>query len=177
MGYGSPANLVNVFLLSSTSIGHEFAFTRHSYLVEQFKRRDIYLETQIFSALGRDDLLAWVVLAYPAAAACIMPLCRRLSVLVDLKLQFYIQSIVFVVGVVISGTAKDMNAVILGRAVGGAGGAGLYHGILYHGPDDALSTRATIDICFTFGLFLGPAIAGAFADSHTATWRWCSFCG
>ncbi|ELQ33310.1 hypothetical protein OOU_Y34scaffold00972g2 [Pyricularia oryzae Y34] len=85
-------------------------------------------QAQIFSALGRDDLLAWIVLAHPAAAACIMPLFRRLSVPADLKLQFYIHSIVFVVGVVISGTAKDMNARILGRAVSGAGGAGLYHG-------------------------------------------------
>uniref|UniRef100_L7IQ28 Uncharacterized protein n=1 Tax=Pyricularia oryzae (strain P131) TaxID=1143193 RepID=L7IQ28_PYRO1 len=87
-------------------------------------------QTRIFSVLGRDDLLAWVVLAYPAVAMCIMPLCRRLSLLADLKLQFYIHSIVFVVGVVVSGTAKDMNAVILGRAISGAGGAGLYHGYL-----------------------------------------------
>lgn len=85
-------------------------------------------QTRIFSVLGRDNLLAWVVLAYPAVAMCIMPLCRRLSLLADLKLQFYIHSIVFVVGVVVSGTAKDMNAVILGRAISGAGGAGLYHG-------------------------------------------------
>ncbi|KAL5866423.1 hypothetical protein ACKVWM_011497 [Pyricularia oryzae] len=137
-------------------------------------------QTQILGVFGRDDLLVWVVLAYSAVAVCIMPLCRRLSVLADLKLQFYIYSIVFFVGVVVSGTAKDMNAVILGRAISGAGGAGLYHGlilysILYDGPDGAPSTKATIDICFAFGLFLGPAIAGAFADSHTATWRWAFF--
>ncbi|KAH9427481.1 hypothetical protein MCOR02_012112 [Pyricularia oryzae] len=137
-------------------------------------------QTRIFSVLGRDDLLAWVVLAYPTVAMCIMPLCRRLSLLADLKLQFYIHSIVFVVGVVVSGTAKDMNAVILGRAISGAGGAGVYHGLLLYGivyarPDNTLSTRAVIDICFVLGLFLGPVIAGAFADSYTATWRWAFF--
>ncbi|KAL5866369.1 hypothetical protein ACKVWM_011496 [Pyricularia oryzae] len=44
MGCDTPdANLANVFLLSSKRIGHEFELTRHPYLVEQFKRRDIYL--------------------------------------------------------------------------------------------------------------------------------------
>lgn len=50
----------------------------------------------------------------------------------------------------------------------------LLYGIVYARPDNTLSTRAVIDICFVLGLFLGPVIAGAFADSYTATWRWVS---
>lgn len=52
----------------------------------------------------------------------------------------------------------------------------LLYGIIYASPDNTLSTKTVIDICFVLGLFLGPVIAGAFADSYTATWRWVSLC-
>ena len=69
-----------------------------------------------------------------------------------------------------------MNALIVGRIIAGAGGAGQYLGVLN------LITRFTTmrersnyigmtGLTWGLGTILGPVIGGAFADG-SATWRW-----
>lgn len=84
--------------------------------------------------------------------------------------------VVFAVGCAIAGAAPTMDSLIVGRAICGAGGSGMYFGSM------GLLTQMTSDkerplylnlvgITFGAGTVLGPVIGGAFAGSD-ATWRW-----
>ena len=69
-----------------------------------------------------------------------------------------------------------MNALIVGRAIAGVGGCGMYVGCLTY-----LSLTTTVQerpvymgatgMVWGVGTVLGPVVGGAFADS-SATWRW-----
>jgi len=69
-----------------------------------------------------------------------------------------------------------MSALIVGRAICGVGGVGMYIGVMtllslttsiHERPNYIASTG----IVWALGTVLGPVVGGAFADS-TATWRW-----
>ncbi|KAJ6184590.1 Major facilitator superfamily domain general substrate transporter [Penicillium mononematosum] len=84
--------------------------------------------------------------------------------------------ILFMAGSALCGGAPNMNAMIIGRAMAGAGGSGMYFGVLTQ-----LSVNTTVSerpfyigltaVSWGIGTVTGPAIGGAFAES-AATWRW-----
>lgn len=69
-----------------------------------------------------------------------------------------------------------MNALIVGRVIGGVGGAGMYSGCLTY---IAITTTnlerpmymAGVAVVWGLGTVLGPVVGGAFTSS-SATWRW-----
>ncbi|KAL5902969.1 hypothetical protein ACKVWE_011403 [Pyricularia oryzae] len=95
-----------------------------------------------------------------------MPLCRRLSAFGNLKVQFYIYTLVFAAGAAIAGAAPDINCVIIGRAITGIGGAGLYQGIMLYNFKFSSAYEAP----------RGQAVIGTgsliFSGSH---WPWDSY--
>jgi MFS family permease len=71
-----------------------------------------------------------------------------------------------------------MNALIVGRAICGFGGAGMYTGVMVLLSVTTLDHEKPIYFGLTgltwgVGTILGPVIGGAFTDSR-ATWRWVS---
>ncbi|KAJ5456704.1 Major facilitator superfamily domaingeneral substrate transporter [Penicillium desertorum] len=84
--------------------------------------------------------------------------------------------VLFMAGSALCGGAPNMNAMIIGRAMAGAGGSGMYFGVLTQ-----LSVNTTVSerpfyigltaVSWGIGTVTGPAIGGAFAES-AATWRW-----
>jgi len=82
----------------------------------------------------------------------------------------------FEVGSAICGGAPNMNALIVGRAIQGVCGAGVYSGGLTY---IALTTThkerpiyfSGVIAVWGTGCILGPVIGGAFAESG-AGWRW-----
>ena len=69
-----------------------------------------------------------------------------------------------------------MNALIVGRAVAGLAGAGMYIGVImllsiFTTPSERPAYFGMLGATFGLGTMLGPIIGGAFADS-SATWRW-----
>lgn len=83
---------------------------------------------------------------------------------------------VFSIESTVCGAAPNMNALIIGRVIAGAGGAGMYLGLLNL---IAINTTARerpaymggTGVVWGTGTILSPVIGGAFADSST-TWRW-----
>lgn len=80
------------------------------------------------------------------------------------------------IGSTICGAAPNIDALIVGRAICGLGGSGMYVGVL------TLLSMTTTEaeralymgfpgITWGVGTVLGPIVGGAFAQS-SATWRW-----
>jgi MFS family permease len=84
--------------------------------------------------------------------------------------------VLFEVGSAICGAAPSINIMILGRAIAGLGGSGLYVGCM-----TLIAMTTTMDerpvyvsgTGFTWGLgiVLGPVVGGAFNESAVG-WRW-----
>ncbi|KAI6454365.1 hypothetical protein MCOR17_009017 [Pyricularia oryzae] len=91
------------------------------------------IQASVYHAFGHVELLTWVAIGYIAFNVCIMPLCRRLFAFGNLKMQFYIYTLIFAVGAAIAGAAPNINCVIIGKAITGIGGAGLYQGLIFSG--------------------------------------------
>src|SRR5471032_1611755 len=75
-----------------------------------------------FSNLGE---LAWVVTAYLLTATAVTPLYGKLSDIHGRRAMMLIAIVVFVAGSLVCAMAPSMIALVLGRALQGAGGGGL----------------------------------------------------
>lgn len=95
-----------------------------------------------------------------------------------MKWTFVVSVFLFEVGSALCGAAPSMNAFIIGRAIAGFGGTGLFlGGITIFSITTEEKERpfymALNGLPWAFGMILGPLIGGAFAQS-SATWRWVS---
>lgn len=93
-----------------------------------------------------------------------------------MKWTFIVSVVLFEIGSAICGAAPNMNAFILGRAIAGLGGTGLFlGGITIFSITTEEHERpfymALNGLPWAFGMILGPLIGGGFAQS-SATWRW-----
>jgi MFS family permease len=84
--------------------------------------------------------------------------------------------LIFEVGSAVIGSAQSIQAVIVGRAIAGFGGSGIYVGTI--NIISSITTTAEraqylnfVGMSWSLGTVLGPIVGGAFADSE-ATWRW-----
>ncbi|KAL8873999.1 MAG: hypothetical protein Q9198_006945, partial [Flavoplaca austrocitrina] len=105
--------------------------------------------------------------------AMVMPFGKLYS-LYDGKWLYIISAIVFMAASAVCGAAPNMVAEIVGRVFAGAGGNGMYFGLL-----TLLSTHTTnrerpaylslTGLCWGLGTVLGPVVGGLF---ELVTWRW-----
>ncbi|KAF8304794.1 MFS general substrate transporter [Clavulina sp. PMI_390] len=85
---------------------------------------------------------------------------------------------IFEIGSFICGIAPNMITLIIGRAVAGLGGTGIYYGGLMVLTElTTFAERAKyfgwMGICFALASVLGPLVGGAFSDH--VSWRWCFY--
>ncbi|KAK3293712.1 major facilitator superfamily-domain-containing protein [Chaetomium fimeti] len=122
------------------------------------------------------DKLAWLGVAFLAASWGANFFWGDLYARFSAKWTFCASFVVFSVGCAVAGAAPTMDALIVGRAICGMGGSGMYIGSM------AILTKMTsererplylnlVGITFGGGTVLGPIIGGGFAGSG-ATWRW-----
>ncbi|RFU73858.1 major facilitator superfamily domain, general substrate transporter [Trichoderma arundinaceum] len=133
------------------------------------------IQPQIVQAFGNIDKLPWIGVAFSLGTIAILPQ-GKANGMFDVKWLFIASVIAFEVGSVLCGAAQNMSTVIVGRAISGIGGAGIYcGGLTYISVTTCERERplylSGIAVVWGLGSVLGPLIGGAFAQS-SATWRW-----
>ncbi|KAL7937736.1 major facilitator superfamily domain-containing protein [Trichoderma chlorosporum] len=130
----------------------------------------------ILEQFGEPEKLAWIGVGFPLDSIAVILSLGKANGIFSMKWLYFASVAVFEMGSAICGSSPNMNALIVGRVIAGAGGAGLYLGGL-----NILSSLTTererpmymsgTGVSWGLGTILGPVIGGAFASS-SATWRW-----
>ncbi|KAJ5614140.1 hypothetical protein N7528_007794 [Penicillium herquei] len=122
------------------------------------------------------EQLSWLGSGFPLGSIALLLSIGKAYGLWDIKWLWVSSIVIFQVGSAICGAAPNMNTLIIGRVIAGAGGAGMYLGGL--NLTAVLTTleerpiyMAINGMVWGVGTILGPVIGGAFVQS-SATWRW-----
>lgn len=134
------------------------------------------VQSSIVETFGHIDQLAWIGAGFPLGSVAVVLPIGVLFTRFNMKLLYISSLVLFEVGSAVCGAAPNMNAIIVGRVIAGAGGAGLFLGCLnYFSAMTVPAERglyiASIGLYWGGGTVLGPIIGGAFSVS-SATWRW-----
>ncbi|KAI9891417.1 MAG: hypothetical protein M1814_002736 [Vezdaea aestivalis] len=122
------------------------------------------------------DKLPWLSVAFLLGAASTNLIWGKIYGQFNAKWLYLGTTLLFEVGSAICGAAPSMTALIIGRALAGVGGAGMYVGVM-----TLLSVNTTeqerpsyiglTGLTWGAGTVLGPIIGGAFTQSKVG-WRW-----
>ena len=134
------------------------------------------VQPAIVASLGQIQKLTWVGVGFPLGSVAVILPVGAFYGLFQTKIAYISSIILFEAGSALCGGAPTMDALIVGRVIAGAGGSGMYLGVLtYVSVFTTIRERslytALIGLVWGFGTILGPVIGGAFATSG-ATWRW-----
>lgn len=134
------------------------------------------IQSSIIAEWGAIDKLPWLSngLIMPATAF-VMPW-GRLYGQFNAKILYLTCVLLFEVGSALCGAAPNVDALIVGRAIAGVGGAGIYMGVMTLIAATTTMRERPFYVGLTgltwgIGIVLGPVIGGAFSIS-TVGWRW-----
>lgn len=112
---------------------------------------------------------------YLLTVSCCQLLWGKFFTIFPIRTTFLVAIIVFEVGTLICGVAPTSTALIVGRAIAGFGGGGVFSGvyiIVAHSvPVSRRPLYAALDsVTFGFGSVAGPLLGGVLTEK--VTWRW-----
>lgn len=97
----------------------------------------------VIEAFGRIQL-AWIGAGFPLGSVCVILLLGTLFSTFNMKWVYITTIVPFEVGSALCGAAPNMNTLIVGRVIAGAGGSGIYLGSLnYFAVTTSLSTSSS----------------------------------
>ncbi|KJZ77792.1 hypothetical protein HIM_02969 [Hirsutella minnesotensis 3608] len=134
------------------------------------------IQPAIVNTYGRVDLVPWLGVSFAlASAASTLPWSKAFGTFSSKKL-FIGGTALFMGASALCGGAPSIDAFIVGRALAGIGGTGMYMGLLTILSVNTNDTERPKYLSLTgfwwgIGTVLGPVVGGAFAESP-ATWRW-----
>jgi len=123
----------------------------------------------IGGALGHAEYLPWIVTAYLLTATAIAPLYGKISDVHGRRPTIYGAILIFLAGSLVSAVAPNMLVLIIGRAIQGLGGGGLFAlsqtviGDLVP-PLERARYSAWISGTWAVASVAGPLLGGAFAE-------------
>ncbi|KAL4789040.1 major facilitator superfamily domain-containing protein [Aspergillus venezuelensis] len=134
------------------------------------------VQPAIIDEFGELSLLPWLSVAFLLGAASTVLLWSKCYGQFNCKWIYILTTAIFEVGSAVCGAAPNMSSLVVGRAICGLGGAGMYLGVMTILSMLTSQTERSIYLGITgmvwgTGTVLGPTIGGAFTDS-SATWRW-----
>ena len=123
----------------------------------------------IARALGHAEYLPWIVTAYLLTATAMAPLYGKISDVHGRRPVIYAAILVFLFGSLVSALAPNMLVLVVGRAIQGAGGGGLFAlaqtviGDLVP-PRERARYAAWISGTWAVASVAGPLLGGVFAE-------------
>ncbi|KAJ5089071.1 major facilitator superfamily transporter [Penicillium argentinense] len=135
------------------------------------------IQAPIIARLSQVEKLVWLGVAFTLSGSATIAIWGKFYGIFSTKYLYLSSVFLFEVGSTVCGSAQTMNAMVVGRAIAGIGGAGMYLGCL-----TLLTITTSIrerpkymsytGITWGLGTVLGPVVGGAFAQNRHATWRW-----
>jgi MFS family permease len=134
------------------------------------------LSAPIASEFKSLSLMSWLATAYLISNAACQPISGRLTDIFGRGPGLVFSNIVFALGNLICGLARDEKSMILGRVVAGIGGGGLMSISTFLGSDlIPLRNRGVVqgigNICYGSGAMLGGVFGGLINDHTKLGWR------
>ncbi|CAK1360213.1 uncharacterized protein RHO25_003531 [Cercospora beticola] len=134
------------------------------------------IQPDIIRDLGEFAKFPWLATAYALPGVVLVLVQSKLHSLFNIKWLYLWNFLIFELGSGIAGGAPTMNAMIVGRAIAGIGGCGVYIGSLTF--FSVITTEkerpfyiSLITPVWGVGTVLRPLIGGGFAESPVG-WRW-----
>lgn len=131
--------------------------------------------TTVFNSLGD---VGWYGSSYLLFTTSLQPSFGKIYTFFNVKYTYLVALGIFEVGSIVCALAKSSFMLIVGRAIAGAGAAGLFSGgMTIIGFTVPLQRRAIfialLSSMFGIASIVGPLVGGVLTDAPNLTWRWC----
>ncbi|GAQ43929.1 hypothetical protein AKAW_11042 [Aspergillus niger] len=155
------------FLLVASTLTGSFIYALDNTIVAN-------IAPAIVNHFDAVENLPWLSVGFMIGGVAMVLIYGKLYALFNSKWLYITSTVIFMAASALCGAAPSINAEIVGRVFAGAGGNGMYFGIL-----ELLSTNTTsrerpqylslTGLVWGLGTVLGPVVGGGF---EKYTWRW-----